>query len=56
MAGDWFSPSTAERFWIRSGFEVFQKLAADLLRNSREIAEFGCGRGLVQRQIEIPSQ
>jgi SAM-dependent methyltransferase len=52
MADHWFSVSTTGHFWIRRRFEVFQKLAGDLLRNSREIAEIGCGHGLVQRQVE----
>jgi SAM-dependent methyltransferase len=52
MADEWFDISTTEHFWVRRRFEVFEKLAGDLVQKSREIAEIGCGHGLVQRQIE----
>lgn len=52
MADQWFDISTTGHFWIRRRFNVFQKLAGDLLKSSRDIGEVGCGHGLVQRQIE----
>src|ERR1700722_1020996 len=52
MADQWFDISTTNHFWVRRRFEVFKTLAGDLIRSSREIAEIGCGHGLVQRQIE----
>jgi len=52
MADQWFGVSTTGHFWVRRRFEVFQKLAGDLATSSRQIAEIGCGHGLVQRQME----
>jgi SAM-dependent methyltransferase len=52
MGDQWFGISTTEHFWFRRRFQVFRLLAGDLLRGSRDIAEIGCGHGLVQRQIE----
>lgn len=52
MADKWFEIATTEHFWIRRRFEVFQKLAGELIRDAKEIAEIGCGNGLLQKQIE----
>lgn len=52
MTDHWFAIATTGHFWIRRRFEVFQTLAGSLLENSHQIAEIGCGHGLVQRQIE----
>lgn len=52
MADRWFAIASTDHFWIRRRFEVFQKLAGHLIGHSSEMAEIGCGQGLVQRQIE----
>jgi len=52
MADRWFEIASVEHFWIKRRFEVFQRLAEELIRNARDIAEIGCGHGLLQRQIE----
>lgn len=52
MGDEWFGISTTEHFWFRRRFKVFQTLAGDLVKSSTNIAEIGCGHGLVQRQIE----
>ena len=52
MADQWFDISPIDHFWVRRRFGVFQTLAGSLLQSSRNIAEIGCGHGLVQRQIE----
>jgi 2-polyprenyl-3-methyl-5-hydroxy-6-metoxy-1,4-benzoquinol methylase len=52
MADKWYEIATVEHFWIKRRFEVLQKLAGELIRNSKEMAEVGCGNGLLQRQVE----
>lgn len=52
MADRWFEIASTEHFWVRRRFEVLQQLAGQLIRSAREIAEIGCGHGLLQRQIE----
>jgi SAM-dependent methyltransferase len=52
MGDQWFGISTTEHFWFHRRFKVFQTLSGDLVPSSRNIAEIGCGHGLVQRQIE----
>ena len=52
MADRWFAIASAGHFWIRRRFEVFRRLAGGLVAASREIAEIGCGHGLLQRAIE----
>ncbi len=52
MADKWFEIATTKHFWIRRRFEVTQKLAGDLMQNAKEMAEIGCGNGLLQKQIE----
>jgi SAM-dependent methyltransferase len=52
MADQWFKVAAIDHFWIRRRFEVFQRLAGGLVTNAREIAEIGCGHGLLQLQIE----
>ena len=52
MADRWFEIATVDHFWIRRRFEVFQHLASELVASAREIAEIGCGNGLLQLQIE----
>jgi cyclopropane fatty-acyl-phospholipid synthase-like methyltransferase len=52
MADRWFEVASIDHFWIRRRFEVFRKLAGALVGTAREIAEIGCGHGLLQLQIE----
>jgi 2-polyprenyl-3-methyl-5-hydroxy-6-metoxy-1,4-benzoquinol methylase len=52
MADKWFEVATTDHFWIHRRFEVFQELAGQLVLEAKEIAEIGCGNGLLQRQIE----
>jgi SAM-dependent methyltransferase len=52
MADQWFDIAAIEHFWIRRRFDVFRRLSGSLVSHAREIAEVGCGHGLVQRQIE----
>jgi 2-polyprenyl-3-methyl-5-hydroxy-6-metoxy-1,4-benzoquinol methylase len=52
MADQWFEIAAMDHFWIRRRFDVFQRLAGDLISGAREMAEIGCGHGLLQRQIE----
>lgn len=52
MTDCWFEIARDDHFWIRRRFEVFGQLAGGLVSGAREIAEVGCGHGLVQRQVE----
>jgi len=52
MANWWFALATIDHFWIRRRFDVFRRLAGSLIPMAGEIAEIGCGHGLLQRQIE----
>jgi SAM-dependent methyltransferase len=52
MADRWFEIAAIDHFWIRRRFEVLQRLAGGLVASAREIAEIGCGHGLLQLQIE----
>lgn len=52
MGDQWFGVSPIDHFWVQRRFQVFRKLANGLVKDSREMAEIGCGHGLVQRQIE----
>jgi SAM-dependent methyltransferase len=52
MADRWFEIAALDHFWIKRRFDVFQRLCGELIPNAREIAEIGCGHGLLQRQIE----
>ncbi|MFZ0969888.1 MAG: hypothetical protein WAN13_16575, partial [Candidatus Acidiferrales bacterium] len=52
MADQWFDIAALDHFWIRRRFDVFRRLSGDLIPQARDIAEIGCGHGLVQRQIE----
>lgn len=53
MADQWFDIASLDHFWVRRRFEVVQKLCGNLIRGAKEIAEIGCGNGLLQRQIEL---
>lgn len=52
MADRWFEIASLDHFWIRRRFEVLQRLAGDLIGQAEQVAEIGCGHGLLQRQIE----
>ena len=52
MANWWFEIATIDHFWIKRRFEVLRRLAGSLIPSAGEIAEIGCGHGLLQRQIE----
>jgi SAM-dependent methyltransferase len=52
MADQWFEIATLDHFWVRRRFEVLRILADDLVAQAKEMAEIGCGNGLLQRQIE----
>ena len=52
MAQDWFAIAPIDHFWVQRRFAVAQKLAEPLIASAAQIAEIGCGHGLLQRQIE----
>jgi SAM-dependent methyltransferase len=52
MANWWFGIATIDHFWIKRRFDVLRRLAGSLIPMAGEIAEIGCGHGLLQRQIE----
>jgi SAM-dependent methyltransferase len=52
MTDYWYDIVSLTHFWIRRRFQVFQRLADPLLRGAANVAEVGCGNGLVQRQVE----
>ena len=52
MADRWFEIASVDHFWIRRRFEVLRRLADRLIADAGDLAEVGCGHGLLQRQIE----
>jgi SAM-dependent methyltransferase len=52
MAQSWFEIAPLDHFWVRRRFEVLQRLAGREISVAGELAEVGCGHGLLQRQIE----
>jgi SAM-dependent methyltransferase len=52
MADRWYEIASLNHFWVRRRFDVFQRLAGHLVPQAAEMAEIGCGSGLLQRQIE----
>jgi SAM-dependent methyltransferase len=52
MGDRWFDISATDHFWFRRRFAVLQQLAGGLITGAKEIAEIGCGHGLLQRQVE----
>lgn len=52
MAVDWYEITDLKHFWIRRRFEVLCDFAGKAFVPGRQIAEIGCGNGLLQRQIE----
>jgi SAM-dependent methyltransferase len=53
MADRWFEIASLDHFWIRRRFEILQRLCGKVIAAARDMAEIGCGHGLLQRQIEI---
>ncbi len=52
MADSWFEIASLDHFWVRRRFEVLERLAGDVIAQAAQIAEIGCGHGLLQRQVE----
>jgi 2-polyprenyl-3-methyl-5-hydroxy-6-metoxy-1,4-benzoquinol methylase len=52
MADDWFDIATLDHFWIRRRFNVARKILSGCDLRQSQVAEVGCGHGLVQRQFE----
>lgn len=52
MGDWWFDVANGDHFWIRRRFSVMRRLADSMIRNSKHVAEIGCGNGLLQREIE----
>ena len=52
MADAWFETASLDHFWIKRRFEVLQRLAGGLITGGSQMADIGCGHGLLQRQIE----
>ena len=52
MADRWFEIAPIDHFWVRRRFEVLQRLADGLVPAATQIADIGCGHGLLQRQVE----
>lgn len=53
MADQWFDIASMVHFWIERRFEVFKRFCGELISGTGELAEIGCGHGLMQRQIEL---
>lgn len=52
MTQYWFAIASLDHFWVQRRFAVLQKLVGPRIPAAREMAEVGCGHGLLQRQIE----
>ncbi len=52
MADRWFEIASVDHFWVRRRFEVMQELTKGFITDQLNMAEIGCGHGLLQRQIE----
>lgn len=52
MAQHWFDIASVDHFWVRRRFAVLQRLAGKRILAARELAEVGCGHGLLQKQLE----
>jgi len=52
MTDGYFQIATTNHFWVSRRFDVLQRIANRTISDAAEIAEIGCGHGLLQRQIE----
>jgi SAM-dependent methyltransferase len=52
MADSWFEIASLDHFWVRRRFAVLERLAGERIASAKELAEIGCGHGLLQRQVE----
>jgi 2-polyprenyl-3-methyl-5-hydroxy-6-metoxy-1,4-benzoquinol methylase len=52
MADRWFEIASIDHFWVRRRFEVLRRLDGGVVTAAGQIAEIGCGHGLLQRQVE----
>jgi 2-polyprenyl-3-methyl-5-hydroxy-6-metoxy-1,4-benzoquinol methylase len=52
MSDAWYDIASLDHFWIRRRFQVLRALADGVIRKAENIAEVGCGNGLLQRSIE----
>jgi SAM-dependent methyltransferase len=52
MSDGYFQIATTNHFWVSRRFDVLQRIANGVVSGATEIAEIGCGHGLLQRQIE----
>jgi 2-polyprenyl-3-methyl-5-hydroxy-6-metoxy-1,4-benzoquinol methylase len=52
MSHGYYEIATTDHFWVSRRFEVLQRLGNGVVSGAGEIAEVGCGHGLLQRQIE----
>jgi SAM-dependent methyltransferase len=52
MTDGYFELASLDHFWVRRRFDVFRALAGNLITEAHEMAEVGCGHGLLQRQVE----
>jgi SAM-dependent methyltransferase len=52
MGNRWFEIAALDHFWVRRRFDVVKRMIAPRIAAAREMAEIGCGNGLLQRQIE----
>ena len=52
MAEHWFEIASVDHFWVRRRFAVLQRLAGQRILAAKDLAEVGCGHGLLQKQVE----
>lgn len=52
MSDGYFQIATTNHFWVSRRFDVLQQIANGVVSGATQIAEIGCGHGLLQRQIE----
>jgi SAM-dependent methyltransferase len=52
MGDEWFDIARPTHFWFARRFAVLNRLAGGDLQRASEVAEIGCGNGVLQRQVE----
>ena len=52
MGDAWFEIANPAHFWFQRRFEVLTALAAPRIAAAKQLAEFGAGNGVLQKQIE----